>query len=112
MEPVLTFQMKPIEKQTIAKTGSMSLSMTSYLLEMVLPGTTTSLIKVESQHSSPMSDDGVYINFNKALELSGLQENVLRELCSLGKIDARQMDDDWLILWDSLKRYLNKHRLS
>jgi DNA-binding Xre family transcriptional regulator len=53
-----------------------------------------------------------YITVRKAHEETGMSESNLRRLASLGKIEAIKVQSKWLLLRDSLNRYIQENAAS
>jgi hypothetical protein len=53
-----------------------------------------------------------YVTVRKAHEETGMSESNLRRLASLGKIEAIKVQSKWLLLRDSLNRYIQENAVS
>jgi len=109
MEPALTFQITFLG-QEIAQIGNLNFAESSFLLELVSQKVESNIVRIEHQYANPYDGEGVYINLKTAIQWSGLNEARLRELCESETIEAKPTESGWLIMWDSLKKFLQKQR--
>ena len=93
------------EKRQIAEAGGIGL----FATRLRISKGDLNLVRVAYKSLPlPAIEGEHYVSVREASNRTGLSQDKLRKLCRQGKIESKKDRRKWLILWKSLREYLEK----
>jgi len=98
------FRITPKSRQLVAQAGNWGLYETVFAIERASTKD-DNLVRMRPGLPAPSTRD-IYLDIPEAHRRTGISKKELRRLCKEGRIAARLAGKNWLILLESLERYV------
>jgi len=99
----LSLNINLMHREKVAQIGDLQVISSYYSIENPKVGFSDEAIILSSK-------EHIYINFEDAIQWTGIDPEILTKLCIENEIEAIQTENSWIILWSSLRSYIHKKK--